>query len=103
MVTKKFGIDFDSRGGALTLPVGEVSDRGHVSDLVQSKTHEDGWTILAQTHEDYYEWVNNFEALHPTFGKVWGDFENEVFADSEEGFANFYKNHPPEAWDYHDI
>lgn len=105
MVTKKYGygVDFYSSGGALTLPVGCVSDRGHVPNQTQSKTHENGWTITAQTHEDYYEWVNYFEAKHPKLGKVWGDFESEVFATSQKAFADFYKNFPPEAWDYHDI
>lgn len=36
-------------------------------------------------------------------GKVWGDFEYIVYADSEEAYEDFYKNHPPEEWDYWDI
>jgi len=62
-----------------------------------------GWTIQGDIHEDYYEWVNEFEAFHPFFGKVWGNFEDEVYADSEEAFEDFYKNHPPNEWDYWDI
>lgn len=69
----------------------------------QIGTHESGWTITGKIHEDYYAWVNDFEAIHPVFGKVWGDFENEVFADSEAGFNHFYENHPPTEWDYGDI
>ena len=103
MVTKKYEVDFYSPGGALTLPCESVSDNGHISDLAQQKTHQSGWTIKGQTKEDYYVWVNEFEATHPTLGRVWGDFENEVFSDSEEAFADFYKNHPPEQWDYQDI
>ena len=104
MITKKFGVDFNSDGGALTLSTGSVSDVGYTSyGNIQQKTHPSGWTIKGEVHEDYYEWVNSFEAEHPVFGKVWGDFENEVYADSEEGFADFYKNHAPEAWDYGDI
>jgi hypothetical protein len=34
---------------------------------------------------------------------VWGDFEKEVYADSEEAFADFYAKHEPHAWDYWDI
>lgn len=91
MVEKHFGTDFDSLGGALTL---SPSDLG---------THDDGWTVVGEIHEDYYEWVNEFKAIHPKYGKVWGDFEGTVYADSEEGFQDFYKHHTPEAWDYMDI
>jgi hypothetical protein len=34
---------------------------------------------------------------------VWGNFEDTVFADSEEGYNHFIENHPPESWDYWDI
>lgn len=54
-------------------------------------------------HEDYFEWVNEFEAHHPSFGRVWGDFESEVFADSEAGYDAFVEHHAPNQWDYHDI
>lgn len=89
-VTKTFGVDFNSAGGALTLPA-------------SAGLHESGWTINGEIHEDYYEWINEFEASHPQYGRVWGNFEDEVHADSEEGFAHFYANHPPSAWDYGDI
>jgi len=68
-----------------------------------SYTHESGWTISGRLYEDYFVWVNEFEATHPFFGRVWGDFEDVVYADSEEGYADFVKNHPPEEWDYWDI
>lgn len=90
-VIKHFGLDFDSAGGALTLEPGYIG------------THENGWTITGQIHEDYYEWVNEFEAVHPELGKVWGNFEGEVLADSEEAFQAFYTSFPPVAWDYMDI
>lgn len=104
MITKKFGIDFNSDGGALTLNPSEVSENGYTKDKdIQKKTHTDGWTIQGEVHEDYYEWVNDFKATHPIYGKVWGNFEDEVFADSEEGYNHFYTNHEPQAWDYMDI
>ena len=61
-------------------------------------THESGWTITGQICEDWYEWVNKFEATHPKYGIVRGDFENTVFAQTEKGFRHFYKNHPPTEW-----
>ena len=66
-------------------------------------TNSSGWVITGETKEDYLTWVNEFEAQHPKFGKVWGDFEVTVFADSEEGYRHFFENHPPEEWDYWDI
>ena len=47
--------------------------------------------------------VAEYKAIHQTFGKVWGNFEDKVFADSEEGYNHFIENHPPERWDYWDI
>jgi hypothetical protein len=104
MIIKKFKVDFYSKDGALTLNPLEVSEKGHTKNGdIQQKTHPDGWTIKGEVHEDFYEWVNDFEATHPTYGKVWGNFESEVYADSEEGYNHFYENHTPEAWDYEDI
>jgi hypothetical protein len=65
--------------------------------------NESGWQVDGVIGEDYYKWVNAFEATHSVYGKVWGDFEKKVSADSKEGYENFVKNHPPEIWDYHDI
>lgn len=65
--------------------------------------HSSGWEIFGEIINNYYEWVNQFEAEHPIYGKVYGDFEDVVFADSEEGFQHFFNNHPPTAWDYRDI
>jgi len=99
MITKEFGVDFFSDGGALTLGTYGVVE----PDDTSKAGNEDGWTIKAVVHEDYFEWVNWFEACHDVYGKVWGDFEDEVFADSEEGFNHFYENHKPKAWNYDDI
>lgn len=89
-VTKTFGTDFYSSGGALTL-------------APSVGLQDSGWTIEGEIHEDYYEWISNFEATHPNYGRVAGNFESTVTADSEEAFQHFYTNHTPEAWDYQDI
>jgi hypothetical protein len=91
MITKKAGKDYPYDNLALTLPKEAIGK------------HDDGWTITGKVHEDYYEWVNEFDAQHKELGHVWGDFEDEVFADSEEAFASFYAKHGPAAWDYLDI
>lgn len=62
-----------------------------------------GWVIEGEVIWDYYKWVNYFEAFHPDFGWVKGDFEDEVQAESEEAFEHFIAHHPPEEWDYWDI
>lgn len=66
-------------------------------------SHSSGWTISGEIHEDFYEWVNEFEATHPIYGKVWGDFETEVYSETLQGYEHFIRNHPPEEWDYGDI
>ena len=106
MITKEFGKDFNSEGGALTLSPSEISEIAVSEDdsrNVFERLHPDGWKISGIVHADYYVWVNAFEAVHPTYGKVWGDFEDKVFADTEEGYNHFYKHHTPESWDYGDI
>lgn len=65
--------------------------------------HEDGWTTCGKIHDDVYQWVNKFEATHPIYGRVFGDFESLVCADSEEGYQHFIQHHPPKEWDYGDI
>jgi hypothetical protein len=65
--------------------------------------NKSGWQIKAEIHEDYFEWVNYFEAFHPDFGLVFGDFELEVTASSDATITHFLKYHPFEEWDYYDI
>lgn len=101
-VIKRFGKDFDSPGGALTLDPTQVTDTDAESGT-HTKTHHSGWTITGEIHEDYYVWVNEFTATHPELGTVEGNFEEEVRATSNEAFAHFWKHHQPEAWDYGEI
>jgi hypothetical protein len=100
MFEKKFEMSFGSE--ARTLNTDEVNAAEEVCGH-SSRTHEDGWTISGVVVEDYYYWVNVFEASHPVLGRVWGDFETIVCADSEEGYNAFVSAHGPEHWDYYDI
>lgn len=113
-VIKRFGVDFNfpatSGYSALTLSPDSVCDNipsereiGRNFKNIYSRTHPSGWTISGRLNADYHIWVNEFEATHPQYGRVWGDFEFEVKAESEEGFRNFYENYEPNAWDYGDI
>lgn len=68
--------------------------------------HDNGWEIVANIHEDYFEWVNSFVAYkHDGWlgAFVAGDFESEVVASSQEAYDEFLKLFPPDAWDYDDI
>jgi hypothetical protein len=102
VITKKPKIDYEHNDTALTLNPFEVCDEQDRCGTF-TKTHPDGWTISGKVWEDYFYWVNDFHAWHPTLGHVWGDFETEVQADSEEAFADFYSKHTPESWDYAEI
>ena len=101
MIKKVYGEDFISSGGALTLPAWEVCENPRPG--IHERSHDSGWVIKGKVVEDYYLWVNEFEAFHPQYGKVSGDFETEVVAESEAAFQHFWCNHKPEEWDYMDI
>lgn len=100
-----FDVDFHSEGGALTLPVEAVVSPKTIwnSGEIHQRTHCNGWTVIGSPCEDYYEWVNDFVAIHNTYGAVWGNFEATVRATSEDAYKNFISCFPPEAWDYYDI
>lgn len=79
-------------GGALTISPDYLGE------------HEDGWIIKGEVKEDYYEWVNDFYAGNTkTFDWVYGNFEEKVYASSQEAYNLFIKKYPPTAWDYGDI
>jgi len=65
--------------------------------------NDSGWEIQGEIKEDYYEWINYFEAKHPKYGKLFGDFEDKIFAENEKSYQHFIKHHKPTSWDYWDI
>lgn len=71
-----------------------------VSDL---GTHNSGWTIEGEIVSDYFEWVNQFVATHPVYGRIEGDYEHQIYAPSKPAWEHFHQNHPPFHWDYRDI
>ena len=99
-----FYSDTDSQS-ALTLDPSEVCE-GWTEANGTGKftcTHDSGWTITGTVREDYYYWVNDFEAEHPVLGRVSGNFEGTVMAQSRKAFKHFLANHPPQSWDYGNI
>ena len=92
-----------SQSEALTLNPSEVCE-GHRKEVGQhTRVHEDGWTITGDIEEEYFFWVNEFSAVHPKYGMVWGNFEKTVYATSKRAFKHFCENHPYESWDYCEI
>ena len=82
--------------------------QGHDAYTLPAETglFEDGWTINAEIQEDYYKWINDFEAVKSDGDKLYtvkGNFENEVICSSLEALEDFLNNHMPEEWDYWDI
>lgn len=88
---------------AITLEPEQVCENHSCQTGEHSRTHADGWTIRGDIFEDYCYWVNDFEAEHPIYGKVCGNFEEKVWASSKKAFKHFYEHHAPTVWDYHDI
>jgi hypothetical protein len=106
LIVKRPNTDYPHGDSALTLTVSEVTDSTLLHELADkefTRTHPDGWSITGIVQYDYYAWVNEFSAVHPEYGRVWGNFEIEVYADSEEGFTHFYQHHQPKSWDYAEI
>ena len=68
-----------------------------------TQEHKSKWVITGEVCYDYYSWVNDFEAVHPKYGRVFGNFEKIVYATSKKGYEHFCKNHPAEEWNYWDI
>ena len=82
---------------AYTLSPNEVAEGNYtVNDgITYTRTHKDGWTISGEITEDWYEWVNNFEATKEDGSFVKGNFEYEITASSIKAVKDFLKNHAP--------
>ena len=74
-----------------------------VLDEDDLRTHESGWTIEGEVKEDGLLWVEEFTATHSLYGKVWGDYDEKLHADSKVGLKHFIKNHSPTLFDFYDI
>lgn len=74
-------------------------------NMICKRTHPapSGWTISGRVCEDWYYWVEEFEASHPEHGKVKGDFSAEVWATSQAAFEHFKEHHPYSEFDTQDI
>lgn len=65
--------------------------------------NESGWKVSGEIHHDWYDWLEDFEAEHPKYGRVWGNFRNNVYATSFKAYKKFMKKHPLQQEDYWDI
>ena len=83
----------------------EYNIKGHNAYTLSEEdigTHKDGWTITGKIHEDYFRWVNKFDATKGN-EHIFGDFEEVVYCTSLEALDDFLENHKPTSWDYWDI
>lgn len=95
-----YPLDYPSQ--ARTLPPSYVTDeKGCVGDF--SKSHSSGWTISGIVNSDWFFFVNDFKAFHEQLGEVYGNFEEQVTASSQQALSHFLAHHAPEEWDYRDI
>lgn len=104
MITNKFAFIAPQNGLVHTLRQECVTDIEYPdTSICHQKTHDSGWTISALLNDgDGYYYISEFEATHPVYGSVKGDFDILVIATSELGFNNFIENHPYDEWDYQD-
>jgi len=62
-----------------------------------------GWTVIGEVHEDYYKWINDFEAYKGKECYVKGDFENIIETSSLKALDVFLSHYTVNEWDYYDI
>lgn len=99
---KNFELEYSHQ--ARTLDPEYVSeDPSNNENIICTKLNESGWEITGKICEDYYHWVNDFEAKHEKYGWIKGNFEDIVTASSKKAYEHFIKNHPYREWDYWDI
>jgi hypothetical protein len=79
-----------------------VSDHQYETGLYCHR-HPDKWMIKGIIYEDAYYWVEDFVAYHPKYKFVFGNFEEDVYASSEEAYKDFISKHTPHTWDGGDI
>jgi len=70
---------------------------GLVLPSVNVERHQtSGWAIQGTIVQgETMDWVESFEASHPLYGDIWGNFNSNVYAETEEAFQDFYTNHTP--------
>ena len=89
-----------------TVHFGELITFDHMARTLYPQdlgANDSGWFIEGKIHEDWYEWVNYFEATHPIYGWVKGDYEDCLTGSSKKALEHFMKHHPAHEWDYWDI
>ena len=112
----QFGIEREYDTQMITLSIKEIienysEDNGDDCETgMYERTHFDGWVIRGLVTEDYFYWVDYFEAVHPFYGRVWcSDSDSGIIgqnitihADSEDGYKAFCESHSFTRWDSDD-
>jgi hypothetical protein len=74
------------------------------TDIIYEKMHLSGWKISANVNADWYVWIENFTAVHPTFGTLNGFLDKHyIEVETYEAYEHFIKNHSITFTDLGDI
>lgn len=96
-------IILDPRCVLMHVPKGDWICNDNIDNDIFELAHASGWTIRAKIHNDWYSWIQNFEAQHPIFGDLKGDFNDKVECTDKNAFFHFIKYHTPIIFDMYDI
>jgi hypothetical protein len=67
-----------------------------VANRIYTKQHNNGWIISATiTNDGKNKWIDHFEARHPKYGTVVGDFNKQVVSKTKPAFEDFVKSFLP--------
>jgi hypothetical protein len=85
-VTKTLGVDYQHPNEDLASPIIELS-------YSKYRMEQNGWQLEYQPVEsrgyNYKQWIEEFKAIHPIHGIVFGNFAAKIYASSQKCFQYF--------------
>jgi hypothetical protein len=100
MFVKKYNPKKKERKSLSKDSVYELNQQIKDQEYVHSKTNDNGWTINAKIHNNFYKPINFFIAIHPTYGEVWGDFEKTIYASTPLAYQKLVESDLIAHWDF---
>lgn len=88
---------------ATQLPINRETSSYYNENKTCARKNSSGWAISAKIEADYYVWIEDFTAYHPTYGKIEAKLREYIDVESEEAYQHFIENHPLEIFCYGDI
>ena len=96
-VTKTLGVDYFCYTDHVEKPV--IYLYKNTSILHSQNAYNCGWVIQAKrVQSEFYagfSWVEEFKAIHPIHGIVFGDYQSKVYASTSKGFEHFHQFYFP--------